>query len=113
MEIILLFGILARRTCEIPRGPRAWWIRVPQWLFGGLLLIDALAWLPVSLARILIEYGWYKQPKDRFIPDWFDGLLQPIYTWSARLHGPAWWVALLALLFYTIVLFRRTRFAAR
>ena len=47
IDIILLFGILARRRREIPRGPRSWWMRVPQWLFGGLLLIELKVATPV------------------------------------------------------------------
>jgi hypothetical protein len=113
IEIILLFGILARRAREISSGPRAQWMRLAQWSFGGLLMISAVADAPVTVARILAEYGWYKPPEDRYIPAWFAAMLQPIYTWSSRLRGPAWCVALIALLFYTIALFRRTRFAAR
>jgi hypothetical protein len=113
IEIILLFGILARRARDIPRGPNPWWMRIPQWTFGGLLLITALVDAPVTIARILKEYGWYEPPPDRFIPDWLDATLRRIVDVKFRMDGPVWWLALIALLFYIIMLFHRTRVAAR
>ena len=110
IEIILLFDILARRARDIPRGPKAWWMRVPQWLFGGLLLIDSLAWSTITCGRILQEYGLYQPPQGRYTPDWFDAIIQPVFTVNLWTRTPLYWLTLLALLCYTIVLFRSTRF---
>jgi hypothetical protein len=57
LEVLLLMGAIAQRTQEIPRGPTTRWLRLAQWSYGGFLLILALSWAPLTIARILLEFG--------------------------------------------------------
>jgi hypothetical protein len=90
VEIILLLGVLARQAPRIPRGPRAWWVRVPQWLFGGAVLLSAIAWQPITIGRILQMYQLYTPPKEQYIPNAVNAVIQPIFqAHLSRARPPA------------------------
>ena len=107
--VILLLGILARQANRLPHGPRAWWVRVPQVLLGGVLMLDAVAWAHVTAARILLLYDVFTPPESRYVPAWLDRILQPVWWFTQVASGPLRLMTLVALIAYTVVVARRRR----
>jgi hypothetical protein len=66
-----------------------------------------LAGLPVDLARVLQQLGLVTQPSgNRYLPDGWNVILQPIYTFTHYATPPAFYFAVLVLTWYAIVLFK-------
>jgi hypothetical protein len=112
-QMILLLGLLVAHARPIPRGPRALWVRVAQWMLGFVLLIESATGLPVGVARILQQVGWMTQPEpQRYIPQWWDRILTPMWYVREYAYDPAVYFAVLVLLGYAYVIFRRMRMRA-
>jgi hypothetical protein len=109
-EVILLLGVLARRVPPVPGGPRRWWVRAPRWLFGGVLLLEALAWVPVTGGRILAHCSLFTPPPHQYVSESVNRVIQPVFRMTILLRGPLLVMTVVALLCYAIVLYRSTRF---
>jgi hypothetical protein len=75
------------------------------------LFINNLAGLPVDAARVLQELGLMTMPTgNSYIPAWWDPILQPMYRITAYTMQPAFYLAIIVLVGYSFVIFRRLRF---
>ena len=86
---------------------------MPQWLYGGVLLLDALAHATVNVARTLLLYDLFTPAKDHYLPESWLLLLQPIWILTQHVTSPLHLVTVIALLIFVVLLFRRTRFVPR
>jgi len=109
IQLILLLSLLARTAQRIPRPPHRLWITLSQCALGGVLLIENLAYLPIDLARIFQELRLMTKPNNNsYLPDWWNPILQPMYSFTSYTTRPAFYVTVLMLICYTGILFRRT-----
>jgi hypothetical protein len=110
VELILLLDLVARHSLLIPHGPRRRWIRMSEWISGGVLLMNNLASLPIDLARILQEMGLMTQPSaTSYLPDSWNAILRPMFTFGAYATRPALYFSAFLLACYSVGLYRRMR----
>jgi hypothetical protein len=112
LDVLLLFGGIARRIGEISQPPQRLWLRMVQWVYGGLLLLEAAANAPVTVSRILVELGLYRQPSPKsYLPDGWQVVLRPTWRVIAAATSPVMWIATIVLAGYAVAILRRARAA--